>query len=153
MATKKSTKSKIKPKTAKATYSPVNASYCGKCFVALALIITMILFGLFYYMGRSKTSLEAQEVQAFRSLAESYINEKFSIDGVQSATTTNVGVTKDKDLYVDFVITKYEDHVPTARQNARLHFQCNNNQTNITSSNCAHAYSYDDWVEVSEEEK
>ena len=92
---------------------------------------------------------ESQELQAFEGLASAYIYNSFAIDGEQTATIDDIGVTDDKDLYVDFIITKYEDHVPQANRKSRLHFQCD--QKTDKSSGCAHAYWYGDWEETTEE--
>ena len=57
MSTKKSsktTKYATKSTVAKASKPAiVDHDHVGKCFVALGLVISALLFGLFYFMGRS----------------------------------------------------------------------------------------------------
>ena len=89
--------------------------------VLMVFIITALLFGFFYLLGQRKTYMEKQELAAFRSLADSYVYEKFTVDGERTAEVTDLGVTKDKDLYADFVITRYENDAPVTKQKARLY--------------------------------
>ena len=92
---------------------------------------------------------ESQELQAFKGLADSYIYEQFYRENEQTANMTGIGVTDDKDLYVDFTVTKFEDHVPQANRKGRMHFQCN--QKTDRKSGCAHAFWYGEWEDTSEE--
>ena len=124
MATKKSSKSS-KTKTIKTAKPTVDHNHIGKCFVAFGLIITVLLFGFFYLLGQRKTYMEKQELLAFRGVVDTMIGEQFNIEGERSAQVTDLGVTKDNDLYADFVIIKYENNTPISRQPARIHFQCN----------------------------
>ena len=147
MANKKSSKSP-KTKTIK-TQKVDHATHSsfGKLIAMLGLIIVMLLFGVFYLIGQRKTYMESQEILAFRSVVDVMIDEQFATEGERSAQVTGLGITDDKDLYADFIITKYEDHTPVAQQKARLHFQCQNLQP---GQNCAHAYWYGDWEDIKE---
>ncbi len=153
MATKKSTKSKTKSNTSKTTKSAaVDPNYCGKCFVALALIITALLFGLFYYMGQAKTHEESKRLEAFETLARAYIYDNYSKEGVEVADLDNIGITEDDDLYLEFTVTKYEEHVPTLHRKQRIHFQCDDNdQPNAIKIGCGLATWIGEWEEVSKE--
>ncbi|MBQ1528314.1 hypothetical protein IIZ77_01540 [Candidatus Saccharibacteria bacterium] len=151
MATKKSSKSS-KTKTTKTAKPVVDHNHIGKCFVAFGLIITALLFGFFYLLGQRKTYMEKQELLAFRGLADSYISERFNVDGERTAEVTDLGVTKDKDLYADFVITRYENDTPVTKQKARLHFQCNQKPAeNVAPKGCAFAYWYGEEEKVKAE--
>lgn len=76
-------------------------------------------------------------------------NEYGGEDG-KSAFVTGYGVTDDKDLYADFIMTEYEDHVPIRYKKARLHFQCDQKTDRI--SDCSHAlWAEKEWTETSEE--
>lgn len=150
MATKKSSQSKTK--TTKNTKSAVDHNHIGKCFVAFGLIITVLLFGFFYLLGQRKTYMEKQELLAFRGVVDTMIGEQFNIEGERSAQVTDLGVTKDKDLYADFVIIKYENNTPISRQPARIHFQCNQEpKENIAYIGCGHAYWYGEEEPISAE--
>ena len=143
MATKKSSKS-TKTKTAKTTRSArpaVDHSHIGKCFVAFGLIITALLFGFFYLLGQRKTYTETQEIKAFRDVADAYIQEHFAIPEERTAEITGYGITKDNDLYADFEIIKYVNHVALSKQPARLHFQCHD-ENNQPKEHCSFAYWY-----------
>ena len=114
----------------------------------MALIGALIGFRVY----RENTALkyqEEQELQAFRGLASSYISTLFEKEGEQTGNLTDIGVTEDGDLYADFVITKYEDHVPQSTQKARLHFQCDGKTDRV--SGCAHAFWYGEEEATSEE--
>lgn len=151
MATKKSSKSS-KTKTIKTAKPTVDHNHVGKCFVAFGLIITILLFGFFYLLGQRKTYMEKQELLAFRGLADSYVYEKFAVDGERTAKVTDLGVTKDKDLYADFVITRYENNTPVTQQKGRLHFQCNQKPAgNVEPKGCAFAYWYGDEEKITAE--
>lgn len=149
MATKKSSQSKTK--TTKNTKSAVDHNHIGKCFVAFGLIITVLLFGFFYLLGQRKTYMEKQELLAFRGAVETMIYDKFEVEGERAATVTGFGMTNDNDLYADFVIQKFVDHVPQSYQKARIHFQCHEKDSLKLKDNCAHAYWYGDEVETSAE--
>lgn len=148
MTTRKSPKPS-KTKSTKTIKTSVDHNHIGKCFVAFGLIITALFFGIFYLIGQRKTNLESQKVQAFDNLVREAISAKFSVDGEQTAEIGNTGITKDGDLYTDFTIVKYENNVPTAKQPARIHFQCQNRDSSIKG--CAHAYWYGDWQITSDE--
>lgn len=152
MANKKPSKSS-KTKTVKTTKTaPVDHNHIGKCFIAFGLIITALLFGLFYLMGQSKTYAEKQKLLAFDGLVETYLYDQNFVEGEQVATVLGSGLTDDDDLYYDFVITKLEDHVPISARKGRLHFQCHEQDSlNLKDYGCARAYWYDDWVDTSAE--
>ena len=148
MVTKKSSKSKKPICTNNVTF--------GKCFVGLALIIAALLFGLFYYMGQAKTHFEAKKLEAFETIARSYIYDNYTkSDGSEVANLTQIGVTDDDDLYLEFDVTKYdENHVPTLRRRQRVHFQCHDlEQPNSKPLGCAMAGWASEWEDVAEEEK
>lgn len=149
MATKKSSKSH-KTKTTKS--SPVDHNHLGKCFIALGLVLTALLFGFFYYLGQSKTYSEQQKLLAFDSLVESYLNEDFTIDGKQSPIVTGSGLTDDNDLYYDFVIAEYDNHTIVSFRPARLHFQCHEQDSlKLKTTGCSRAYWQGDWESTSAE--
>ena len=151
MATKKSSKSS-KTKTTKTTRPAVDHSHVGKCFVAFGLIITALLFGLFYYMGQAKSYVDQQKLLAFDDLVDSYLYSNFVVESEQGATVTGKGMTKDNDLYYDFIITNYEDHIPVSYKKARLHFQCHEKDSlKLKDTGCAYTYWYDEKHETSAE--
>ena len=155
MVTKKSSQKTAKTKTIKkAAPIKVDHNYFGKCFVAFGLIITALLFGFFYYMGQAKTHQEEKELEAFETLARTYIYDAYSEEGETAAHLDKIGVTADDDLYLEFTVTKYEDHVPTTRRKQRVHFQCDElEQENAKADGCAMAGWAGDWEEVPEDEK
>lgn len=151
MATKKTSR-KIKT-TRQTKPAAVDHNHIGKCFVAFGLIITALLFGFFYLLGNKKSYMEKQEILAFRSLAESYIYSQFDIEGERATSVVDYGMTKDRDLYVDFVIETLENKVPTAYQKARLHFQCREEDSlKLRKDGCAKALWYDDEVHYTSNE-
>lgn len=151
MATKKSSKSS-KTKTIKTAKPTVDHNHVGKCFVAFGLIITILLFGFFYLLGQRKTYMEKQELLAFRGVVDRMLYEEFEIKGERVASIVgDLGMTKDNDLYADFVIQKYLDHVPQSYQKARIHFQCHEKDSLKLKDNCSHAYWYGEEIETSAE--
>ena len=145
MTTKSSTKTKKE-----------NAKYLGACFIALGAIIGFLIIELYCFsaLNKPQSYLDRQKTLAFDDLVDSYIYEMFSDpDKQQAAAVTGSGITEDDDLYVDFVITKYEDRfIPISRKNARLHFQCHD-ENGEKSNGCSFAYWYGEEVETSEEER
>lgn len=152
MATKKSSKSS-KTKTIKTTKTAsVDHNHLGKCFIALGLVLTALLFGFFYYLGQSKTYIEKQKLLAFDGLVETYLYDHNFIEGEQVAGVLGSGLTEDNDLYYDFVVTKVEDHIPISARKGRLHFQCHEQDSlKLKDTGCAYAYWYGDWADTSTE--
>ena len=118
-------------------------------------VLIIILFVIIIYLAKNKISYEdSQKIQAFESITKSYIAETLFVENEQTAKVTDFGMTDDKDLYADFVVTKYDNSVPIATRTARLHFQCandSNSNDNISAHDCSEAYRYDDWEKTSEE--
>lgn len=150
MATKKSSKTSKTTKTQKVDH--VTHSSFGKLITALGLVIVMLLFGVFYLLGQKPTYAEKQKLAAFDELAESYLYDTFTIEGERGATVTGSGMTDDNDLYYDFIITNYENHIPMSYQKARLHFQCHEQDSlKLKDTGCSYAYWYGDEHETSAE--
>lgn len=150
MATKKSSKSSKTTKTQKVDHA-THSSF-GRLITALGLVIVMLLFGVFYLLGQKPTYAERQKLAAFDELAKSYLYDTFSIEGERGATVTGSGMTDDNDLYYDFIITNYENHIPMSYQKARLHFQCHEQDSlKLKDTGCSYAYWYDDEHETSAE--
>lgn len=122
-------------------------------YKALSMVLGVATVGLAIatgWLASTRISYqESQELQAFKGLAGSYIYEQFYRENEQTANMTGIGVTDDKDLYVDFTVTKFEDHVPQANQKGRMHFQCS--QKTDRKSGCAHAFWYGEWEDTGEE--
>ena len=152
MATKKSTK-KTKIKTTKPKAASVDFNQIGKCFVAVGIVFAALLFALFYYMGQAKTHGEAKRLEAFSTLANAYVDNISGFNETsgtyETAVLTDIGVTDDDDLYLEYEITRTDaEHVPIARSNRRAHFQCKDHE-----KNCAIAGWADEWEKVSLEEQ
>ncbi|MBR0480422.1 hypothetical protein IJJ46_01175 [Candidatus Saccharibacteria bacterium] len=114
--------------------------------------IVVILVSLCFGLLKHVTTYESrQKILAFEGLASAYIDKMFDIEGEQGASITGSGVTKDKDYYVDFVITKFENHIPIQERAGRLHFQCHNADGSEKDHGCNHAFWYGDWKDTSEE--
>lgn len=114
--------------------------------VTLGLVVAVLALMVVRLSGQQINYQESQKLQAFEGVVSELIYNEFAIEGEQAASVDGFGVTDDKDLYADFTITKYEDHVPMLRRKARLHFQCD--QKTDQKDGCAHAYWYGDWEEL-----
>ena len=151
--TTKNSRTKTNPK------KPTGKSCSCNC-KALSLILGVIVIGLLiavaFLVKNQKTYEEEKRLQTFETLANYYIDElsmysEESREG-KTATLTGIGTTDDNDLYFDFTITNYKDHVPVSTQDGRLHFQCDNRSGKVVGTNnpesCALAYWYGDETET-----
>lgn len=144
MATKKSTK------PTKSKHLEMEHRRIGKLVVIFGVLLICILAVFFYVKGDLFNNYENQQkLQAFDGLLKEYIYNRFEEEG-QTARVTGTGITKDKDLYADFIVTKYEDHVPMATRKGRLHFQCHDENSKPKENGCSQAYNFDEWTETSE---
>lgn len=147
MATKKS--SRQKSKTVK--HTPAEAQKIGKLVVIFGVLLACIL-GVFFYIKSNKglSYADQQRIHAFDGLAKNYLYQTFTKDGEQTAVMTGSGITDDNDLYADFVIEKFEDHIIVSYQKARLHFQCHKKDSLEFKDGCSYAYWYDEEKETSD---
>jgi len=150
MATKKSSRTKTTKKTTSKALKTQGFDYTrfGSLFVAIGIVIALLMFGLFYYMGQAKTHAEIKKLEAFESLATYFVEDRANESAGETTELTDIGLTKDDDIYLDVLRTKYEGHVPTSTRTERIHLQCRNRNTSET---CGYAVSYDDWEETTEE--
>lgn len=134
----------------KSKHTEMERKRVGKLIVIFGVLLICILAVFFYVKGDLLTNYEnKQKLQAFDSLLEQYIYNRFEEDG-QTAKVTGTGITKDKDLYADFVIAKYEDHIPIATRKGRLHFQCHDENFKLKENGCSQAYDFGEWTDTSE---
>lgn len=148
-----------KPRTKSIPKKPTGKSCSCNCKI-LSLILGVIVIGLLiavaFLVKNQKTYEEEKRLQAFETLANYYIDElsMYSEESREGkiATLTGIGVTDDNDLYFDFIITNYKDHVPVSTQDGRLHFQCDNRSGKVVGTNnpegCALAYWYGEETET-----
>lgn len=159
MTTKKShakTKSNSKKSTGKSCSCSCN---CKIISLILGIVVVGLLATIIFLAKNQKTYEEEKRLQAFETLANSYIDElsMYSEENREgkTATLTGIGITDDNDLYFDFTITKYDNHVPVSTQDGRLHFQCDDRSGKMIGvdapDGCAKAYSYGEEVATSAE--
>ena len=149
---KSSPKSKTTPSKSSKKAALVEANHCGKCFIALGAVILVLLGMIFCLSKNQKSNLENQEAIAFEGVVSRMISEEYFIEGERAAIVTGLGISDDNDLYADFIITKYEGHIPISNQPARIHFQCHEaDDVWKFKDNCAHALWVGDIAETSEE--
>ncbi|MBR3256745.1 hypothetical protein IKG02_00425 [Candidatus Saccharibacteria bacterium] len=161
----KSSKSSKKSKTpsSKASKPTRTSNYKSACncpsylclsiFLGLLLVLSL-LFNICLSKDR-KTYEEQKRLIAFEPLASSYIYNLYENDPSKVATATGVGITEDDDLYIDFYVTEYDNHVPLSTKKARLHFQCDDHSGKVFGTDspdgCAFAYWYDEPKALPEE--
>ena len=154
--TKKTLKSKTKSNSFNfKTLSAVLGIFCAGLIVAVIFLAE-----------NQKTPEERKRLVAFEPLASAYIDHlsMYSEDGKagKAARATDIGVTDDNDLYIDFTITETENHVPVSTRPGRLHFQCDDHSGLVITgglnengapkeAGCAFAYWYGDAEETSPE--
>ncbi len=150
MATKKSIK---KQPTKNKKHLETEHKRMGKLVVIFGVLLVCILAVFFAVKSDALFCDYAsqQKLHAFEGLAKAYLEEQFEKDGDTAVFTGEMGVTDDKDLYLDFIIAKYEDRVIVSTKNARLHFQCHDENFKWKETGCAYAYWYDKEKEVSDE--
>ena len=120
--------------------------------VLVALLVLVLGYCCFSMKGLLISREERRRLEAFESLAFAYIDSNpMSSEENTSVEITDIGLSEDDDLYLDFVIYYYDDNsyggfLATEYQNGRLHFQCNKEYSRpVTakgSGHCAFAYSY-----------
>ena len=125
--------------------------------VVLGLLLCISLLANICLFKKLPTHEEEKRLEAFETIADNLIEEQvmYSEDARASRTArlTDIGLSDDDDLYLDFTMTNFENHIPVSTQDGRLHFQCNkeNNYVIIDNPGCALAYWYDEIKETPED--
>lgn len=117
-----------KTKTKKSTKPQCKCKFkcCPLTGILIILVIGLAIFSGYLFCNR-KTNEDKKRLQAFESIAASYIQkaEFFNSDISTEVGTTGIGVTKDNDLYIDFTyVERDENQIPSYKHKGRVHFQC-----------------------------
>lgn len=123
--------------------------------VLVCLLIGALTAGCFLMRGSIVSREEKRRLEAFESLAYSYIDNGDFLGNNKSHTraeATGIGISEDGDLYLSFRIFYYDnshdEYVANEYQDGKLYFQCDKEYrkpvTNKDSAHCAFAYSYED---------
>lgn len=132
---------------------------CSPLLVTLTVLVIALAASTGYLFFTRKTKLDEKKIQAFESLAASSIHSGDFTENSDNITvkTLEIGVTKDNDLYIDFIYISFDnDHLPIYRQKGRVHYQCNNNSGKVIGQEndpegCSRAYNWEDQEFFSEE--